>query len=198
MGKIIHGNQSFGYATINTTSPQAPVFTAPVMLPGMVSCEIEVDQEATKIYADNREYFSLLGAKARTATASFRHITTAYAELLGFKKNANGVMTDTAAHKPHCIFFETLEADSETGEETRTLHYLYNVTGKEPSFSSATDEDEVEAQEIEVEYECADSSFVKDDDENLVQYAYITRTEQNKNWYDTFKTKVLLPTDSLS
>lgn len=196
MGKIIHGNQSFGFATIDTTS--TPKFNAPVMLPGMVSCDIEVEQEATKIYADNKVYFSLLGAKARTATATFRAITSAYAELLGFKKATNGMMTDTGTHLQHCIFFETLEADSETGEETRTLHYLYSVKGKEPSFSSSTDEDEVEAQEIEIEYECAESSFVKDADNSYVQYSYVTRTEANKTWYDSFTTKVLLPSDSIT
>ena len=37
MGRIIHGNQSFGYAPIVTGDSDSPKFGAPVMLAGMVS-----------------------------------------------------------------------------------------------------------------------------------------------------------------
>lgn len=193
MGVIIHGNEGFGFATINGGS--SPSFGTPVFLPGMVSCEVEVDQETNTIYADNKAYCQLLGAKVRSATVSFRYISAEYAQLLGFKQNANGMLTDTGIHANHCIFFETVEENCEDSSETRTLHYLYNVKGGEPSLSTATDEDDIEAQEIEVEYSANDSSFVTDEDGKYVQYSYITRTEENAAWYDTFKQAVLKPTD---
>lgn len=195
MGRIIHGNQNFGYATINVGS-DSTTFGTPVMLPGMVSMEIEVDQDTTTIYADNKSYCQLMGAKVRKATGSFRYISNAYAQLLGFYQNENGMMTDTGPHSNHCIFFETVEENCEDSSVTQTLHYLYNVKGGEPSFSSATDEDEVEAQEIEIEYTANDSSFVVDGQGKAVQYGYITRTAENATWYDTFTQAVLKPTDS--
>lgn len=195
MGVIIHGNESFGYARI--ISGDTPSFDSPVLLPGMVSCEVEVDQETNTIYADNKAYCQLLGAKVRSATVSFRYISAEYAQLLGFKQNTSGMLTDTGVHANHCIFFETVQENCEDSSETRTLHYLYNVKGGEPSLSTATDEDDIEAQEIEVEYSANDSSFVVDDAGKYVQYGYITRTSENATWYDTFKQAILKPTDEV-
>lgn len=196
MGRIIHGNKSFGYADIITTESGGVTtksFGVPVMLPGMVSMEVELDSEAQNIYADDRSYCTIRGAKIRTATGAFRYIPAAYAAFLGYKQNASGMLTDTGLHKDHVIFFETEEYDDEQNIETRTLHYLYKANGGEPSRSSETDEDEVTAEEVEVEYNCTESDFVVDDDGKAVSYGYITRTEENKAVYDTFKTTVLLP-----
>ena len=60
-----------------------------------------------------------------------------------------------------------------------------------------TDEEEVEAGEIEINYECMESDFVVDDNGVAVQYAYITRNEENAAVYDTFMTNVLLPTTEM-
>lgn len=193
MGRIIHGNENFGYAPI-TVSQNVASFGTPVMLPGMVSCEAEVEQDTTTIYADNKAYCKLKGAKVRTVTVNFRYIPSAYLVFLGFKLANNGGVTDTGSFPNHCIFFETVEEDCETGDETKTLHYFYNVTGSEPSLSTSTDEDEVEALELEVEYSANDSTIAKDADNVYAQYFSITRTEENKTTYDTFKTTVLLPT----
>ena len=108
------------------------------------------------------------------------------------------MLTDTGSFPNHCIFFETEEEDCDTGETTTTLHYLYNVKGSEPSKETATDEEEVSAQEITISYSAMDSAFVVDDDNEYVQYAYITRTEENAAVYDTFTTAVLLPTSVIS
>lgn len=195
MGKIVHGNKNFGYAPINYTG-NTPTFGTPVMIPGLVSVEIEVDQEDTEIPADDVVYCRAKGAKVRTATATFRNIPKAYAEFLGFKENASGFLTDTGTFPSHCIFFMTTEEDCEQGTSTPTLHYLYNVKGSEPTQESSTDEDEVEAAEIEVEYSCDFSSIVVDDDNKPVQYAYIQRTTENAATFDTFKTAVLLPVNA--
>lgn len=193
MGKIIHGNKSFGFAPI-TVQGSTYSFGTPVMITGLVNATIEVEQNSTSIYADDKEYCRVKGAKVRTATVAFRNIPAAYAPYLGFVQNDNGMFTDTGKFENHCIFFETEEEDCDTGLSTTTLHYLYNVQASEPTQESATDEDEVEAAEIEVEYNASDSPFVVDDDGVAVQYGYITRTEENKTTYDTFKSTVLLPT----
>lgn len=195
MGTIIHGNKNFGYAPI--VSGDTPSFGTPVLISGLVSVEVEVDQSTSSIYADDTVFCSVKGAKARTATVTLRNIPAEYAEYLGFKANDNGTYTDTGSFPNHCIFFETEEEDCETGLSTTTLHYLYNVKGSEPTHESTTDEEEIEAAEIQVEYSCMDSSFVVDDDGDVCQYGYMRRTEANKDLYDTFKTVVILPTDEI-
>ena len=193
---IIHGNKNFGYAPI--TNSGSPAFGTPVMVPGLVNFTIEVEQESSNIYADDVVFCSVKGAKVRTATGTFRYIPAGYAELLGFKEMTNGGLTDTGIFPAHCIFFETTEEDCSTGTKTQTLHYLYSAVGSEPTFESNTDEDEVEAQEIEIEYNCGESAIAKDDEGVAVQYFKITKTEENAELYETFKTKVILPTDAVS
>lgn len=197
MGKIVHGNKNFGYAPINLVGTTYS-FGTPVMLPGMVSSSMEVEQSNTSIYADDKTYCNVKGAKARSIEAVFRYIPSAYAEYLGFHVNANGMVTDTGAFPNHCIFFESEEEDCDTGESTTTLWYIYNVVGSEPSRETNTDEEEVTPQDITVNYTASDSQFVKDDANAYCQVGYITRTNANKNVYDTFTTTVLLPTTSIS
>ena len=197
MGKIVHGNKNFGYAPINVVGSTYS-FGSPVMLPGMVSSSMEVEQSNTLIYADDKTYCNVKGAKARSIEAVFRYITSAYAEYLGFHVNANGMVTDTGLFPNHCIFFESEEEDCDTGEHTTTLWYIYNVVGSEPSRETNTDEEEVTPQDITINYTASDSQFVKDDQNEYCQVGYITRTEANKNVYDTFSTTVLLPTTNIS
>lgn len=192
MGRIVHGNKNFGYAPI-IESGGSYSFGTPVMLPGMISSSMEVEQEDSTIYADDKSYCVTKGAKVRTLEVVLRHIPSAYAEYLGFKVNDSGMLTDTGEFPNHCLFFETEEEDCETGEATTTLHYLYNVKGGEPSKETATDEEEITAQEITVSYTALESTIAVDDDGESVMYGYITRTEQNKTVYDTFKTQVILP-----
>lgn len=192
MGKIIHGNKNFGFAPI-IDNDGVKSFGTPVMIQGMVSSSIEVEQEDTKIYADDVEYCVVKGAKARSATVNFRNIPAAYASFLGFKESENGGFTDTGLFPTHCIFFETQEEDCETGTSQPTIHYLYAVKASEPSKESQTDEESVEALEIEVKYTAAASSFVFDTDNEAVQYYYLTRTAENAELYDSFKSAVILP-----
>ena len=198
MGVIVHGNKNFGYAPINVSEQGDYSFGTPVMLQGMVSSSMEVEQEDTNVYADDKTYCVIKGAKVRSIDVALRYIPSSYATYLGFKLNNNGMLTDTGIFPNHCLFFESEEEDCETGVTTTTLHYLYNVKGGEPSRETATDEEEVEAQEITVSYSALESSFVVDDDGDYVQYAYITRTEENATTYDTFKQAVLLPTTEIS
>ncbi len=197
MGRIIHGNKNFGYAPI-LSNDGVLSFGTPVMLPGMVSSTIEVEQEATNIYGDDKVYCVVNGAKVRTAEIVLRYINEEYAQYLGYKLNANGMLTDTGSFPNHCVFFETEEQDCDTGLSTRTLHYLYNVMASTPSKESATDEEEITAEEITVSYSANDSAFVVDDDGNHAQYGYITRTDENAEVYDNFINAVILPTTQLS
>ncbi len=193
MGKIVHGNKNFGYAPI-TVAGGVYSFGTPVLLPGMVSSSMEVEQSDTTIYADDRSYCTVKGAKARSIEAVFRYITSAYAEYLGYHVNSNGFVTDTGEFPNHCIFFESEEEDCDTGESTTTLWYIYNVKGSEPSRETNTDEEEVTPQDITVNYSASDSQFVADDAGAYCQVGYITRTDSNKTTYDTFTSTVLLPT----
>lgn len=193
MGKIVHGNKNFGFAPINYTG-DTPTFGTPVMIPGMVSAEIEVDQDTTDVYADDSVYCQVKGAKVRSATVSFRNIPAAYAPYLGFKAQTNGGFADTGTFATHCIFFMTTEEDCELGTSVPTLHYIYAAKGSEPTQESSSDEEEIEAAEIEVEYSASNSSFVKDEDGEAVQYFYIQRSENNAKLFDAYQSVVILPT----
>lgn len=198
MGKIVHGNKNFGYVPINVDGGGNYSFGSPVLLPGMVSSSMEVEQSDTTIYADDKSYCVVKGAKARTIEAVFRYVTSAYAEYLGYHINANGMLTDTGVFPNHCIFFESEEEDCDTGDETTTLWYIYNVRGSEPSRETNTDEEQVTPQDITIQYSATDSQFVVDDTGASCQVGYITRTNANAAVYDTFKTNVLLPTSIIS
>lgn len=191
MGQIIHGNKNFGYAQIE----EGNKFGTPIMIPGMVSSNIEVEQSDTKVYADNAVWATIKGSKVRTATVNFRKIPASYLPYFGFLQEANGGFVDTGVFAAHCIFFETEETDDSTGLSTPTLHYLYAVKASEPTTESTTDEEDVEAASLEVSYTANKSKFVVDSKGNYVQYFKITRTEENATLYDKFKTKVILPTD---
>ena len=197
MGTIIHGNKNFGYAPI-LFSDNTYSFGTPVMLKGMVSSSIEVDQSTTNVYADDTTYCRVKGAKVRNVEIGLRYITDAYAEYLGYHINDNGMLTDTGSFPAHCIFFESEEENCETGEVTTTLHYIYNAQASTPTKETATDEEEVTPAEITVQYNATNSEFVVDDQGNACQYGYITRTEENADVYDSFKTTVLLPTTDIS
>lgn len=190
--KIVHGNANFGYATIDF-SGDTPAFGTPTMLPGMVSCSAEVEQSDDAIYADNIVWVRPRGAKVRSAEVAFRYITDDYMQLLSFKKNANGLMSDTNIAQPHAFFFEEVVEDGETGATTQRLHIFYNAVGGEPNLESTTDEDGVEAREISVEYTCSPSTFVVDDAGEYCQYAYLERNSENATLYDTFKQAIITP-----
>lgn len=193
--KIIHGNRNFGYAPIEVDSTGVAKFGTPVMLHGMVSATVEVEQSDSTIYADNKSWFVTKGAKVRTAECAFREIPSAYAQFLGYKLNANGMLTDTGKFPNHCIFF-TRTKESSDGKSTEILCYLYSVKGSTPTIETQTDEDEIEAAEITVSYTGSDSEIAKDDDGEYVQYGELERTDDNATLFDTFKTAVLLPTST--
>lgn len=196
--KIIYGNDNFGYALMDLSGAN-PTFEKPEMLPGIKSAKIEVEESSTNVTADNTIFAVLTGAKVRTAEATVLYIPEKYfIDCLGYKTNKNGMVTDTGKKKNHCFFFTSTEYDAASDEETQTLHYIYDVTALEPALETSTVEDEPEASELTISYKSRKSDFVKDDDGKLVGYGRITRTESNKTLFDTFKEKVLLPTDTLT
>lgn len=196
MGKIIHGNRNFGYVPI-VDNEGVKSFGTPVMLPGLVSVDMSVSQDDTTIYADNVEWCVGKGAKVREITAAFRYIPSAYLSYLGFKAMDNGGFTDTGIFPNHAIFFETGGEDCDTGETARKLHFIYSVKASEPSQESSTDEESIEAQELEVEYTAQTSDIAVDSDNEGVQYFFIERTAENAKLYDSFTTAIITPTSEI-
>lgn len=196
MGTVIYGNENFGFAPINFQEG-GNSFGSPIMIPGLVSASAQFNQDVTKIYADNLVWASLKGAKERSLSVAFRYIPSSYIKYLGYLLAENGGFSDSGFFENHCVFYETLELDSDTGKTTPTLHYYYNVKASQPSEESQTTEETADAQELSVDYDCMDSDFVKDANGNPVGYFKITRTEQNAALYDTFKTTVILPTSAI-
>lgn len=198
MKTIIHGTRNFGYAMIDMNGEE-PKFLEPQLLPGITAMTIEVEEKSTSVYADNETFAVVQGAKVRTAEASVLYISEAYANAcLGMKKHDNGMLTDTGKKVTHCIFFESTETDAQSGKETPTLHYLYAGVAAEPKIELATDGEEVTAGVLAIPYTCKGSDIAIDKDGARVQYAKMTRTEKNAQLYDTFKQKVLLPTEVIA
>ena len=195
---VVHGNKGLGFAPITNSGGSGAAFGSVTMLPGLVSTESEVEQEDSTIYADDEAYLVSKGARVRNLTVVVRALLEEYAEMLGYVINENGMWTDTGKFPPHCLFFLTTSVDGETGEETQVLHYFYSVVASTPNEESETDEEEITAQEIEIAYTASTSTIAKDEDGNFCQYARITRTAENATWFDTYKTKVLLPTDEVT
>lgn len=193
--KIIHGNRNFGYAPINVSDEGVMSFGTPIMMGGMVSSNVEVEQDETKIYADDKVWVKSKGAKVRTAELTFKYVDKAYLQYLGYKLNSNGMLTDTGKFPSHCIFFEETEEDSESNS-TQTLYILYNVKASQPTIETATDEEELEAKDIAISYSADDSEFVVDDDGEYAQLGTLTRTSENAELYDTFKQAIILPTST--
>lgn len=194
--KVLYGNEGFGYAEIDT-SAETLKYKPPVFIPGIVSTNMELEEKSTNVPGDNSIFAVIPGAKNRKAEIGFRFIPAKYAELaLGYKTSANGMLIDTNTKKQHCIFWLTKELDAVTNEETETIHYLYNVMASETSVeTTTTGEDEVEAQELVLSYSATKSSFVKDAEGKFCAYGKITRNSANTVLFDSYKNKVLLPTD---
>lgn len=197
--KIVHGNQNFCAIPIVEANNQRSLGT-PIDLSdmGLVSVDPSLTEEENKVYADNKLWARLKGNKEYTIPTAFRYISARYVEYLGFKvSTANGGISDSGKYPAHAICYETLEYDDETGEETQTLHYYYNVVGKQPTKASATDADSIEPAEIGIEFSCTNSDFIVDEENKPVGYFEITRTEENASLYDSFKTVAILPTSEI-
>lgn len=196
MGKVIYGNENLGYAPI-INNDGVYSFGTPVMLKGMVSSSAEIEDSDQVVYADNEAYCTLSGNKVTNLTNVLKYIPESYSLYLGFKQESNGMLVDTGKKPEHCIFFESTEYDCETGEETKTLHYFYNVKAKQPNESTNTTGEEIESVDLSVEYTAKRSKFVLDSEGKRVSYGKITRTEANKSLYDSFTENVILPTSSI-
>lgn len=193
--KIVHGNRNCGYAPIITDAQGVKTFGTPVMLNGMVSSSFELEQDEQTIYADDTSWFKAKGAKVRSGEIALKFISEEYLQFLGYKKNKNGVLTDTGKYPDHCIFFEETQDDSD-GNSAPTLYVFYNVKGSQPVIETETDEEELASKDITIEYSARDSEFVVDDDGEYCQVGVFTRTEENAALYDTFKQAVILPTST--
>ena len=106
-------------------------------------------------------------------------------------------IVDTGIKQPFAYYWvETVMQEDNT--TTQMLTILYNCMATEGDVESNTLEDEVEAKEMALNLTCTPSTIAKDNASggNGVTMARIIRTEDNATWFDTYKTKVLLPTDS--
>lgn len=196
--KIVYGCQNFCCIPHVTVNGQKSLDT-PVLLDdmGMVSQDSSLAEELTKVYGDNKLWARLNGAKEYTIALIFRYLSARYLEYVGYKQHPNGGHSDTGSKQPHGICYETLEYDDETGEESTTLHYYYNVVASRPTVPTRTKEENIEAGELSIEFSGTDCEFVFDKDGKKVAYFEITRTEENKALYDTFKDNAIEPTTPL-
>lgn len=192
---IIYGNDNFHYSEIITSEGGAFEFAKPVRLEGMRSFSMSVEQSVKKVPADNATFVQIPGQKVREAEGTFLTLTEEYARLIGYHKNANGMISDTGKQVPHAIMFE--ETISSETEDSRILHILYHVTAGEPSMETTTLDEEPEEREIAFAYSPITSRFVKDDQGKYAQYANIKRTTENAEFYDSFTERVLLPSETI-
>ena len=194
---MVYGNKDAYYAPI--TNSGSPAFGTPVRDYGLVSTSITNEQTDTPIHADDSTYFTVSGARSITAEITKLSVDEEFAAAhLGYKKMANGMIVDTGVKQPFAYYWvETVMQEDNT--TTQMLTILYNCMATEGDVESNTLEDEVEAKEMTLNLTCTPSTIAKDNASggNGVTMARIIRTTQNATWFDTYKTKVLLPTDSV-
>lgn len=191
---IVYGNKGFGFAEITS---EGSTFGTPTFIEGMISSNINSETTVSNIYADDVIYATVPGNTSRSAEVSLRHIPTEYAKYLGYVKQPNGMIIDNGQHDAHCIFFVETVMDTVTNKLTEQLTYLYNVTATEGEVSTSTIEDEVEAKELMINYTAKNSSIAVDSSGVQCGYGRIIRTEENAALFDQYKTKVLLPKDTV-
>jgi hypothetical protein len=191
MERVVHGIAQAGWAPI-----EDGVIGTPSMIPGAKSASVEAETTEKVIYADNIKYFMVSGNTTVTPSLTVLRVPKEYAQYaMGWNLMANGMITDTGIRKAHVLFYVN-EVETDEGP-TKELHYFYNVKAGDGTVESATDEDEITEQELEIPLTAIASGIAVDDAGAPVTHASIVRTTENAALFDEFITRVLLPTDTV-
>lgn len=164
---------------------------------GLRGVNIEETQDPNVFYADDQQHLVINGAKQRSGDMKAYQISNEYALLaLGKKVMPNGGLVDTGVQK-NFAFWYIRKVANETGVEVPELVIYYNLKAGMATGEDVTSEEGIDLKELTIPLTAIPNSKVLDEAGNPVASMVLRRTDENAALFDTFKTKVLLPTDPI-
>lgn len=149
-----------------------------------------VDQDTKQIYADATTHMSLVNPKTLTIEMDNLQYNEAEMAQMGYKL-VNGGYVDGGAY-PTFDIQRILKVQSADGTTTQKLEVYYNATSTAYTESDDEDEDEINPKVYTRTLNIAGRSF---EGVGNVKQFIVERTTENAAKFDTYKTKVLTPTD---
>lgn len=148
-----------------------------------------VDQDSKKIYADAQTHMTLLNAKTLTIAQDNLQYTPDEMTQMGYLASSTG-FTDNGTY-PKFAVQRILDVQDEEGTVTKKLEVYYGVTSGAYTESDDEDEDEINPKVYSRTLNVDGFDFGN----GVVKQFIITRTTENATVFDTYKTKILKPTD---
>jgi hypothetical protein len=183
--KITHGSEQVAMAS--TTEGGTTGF---VNSTGVQKFAPSVDQDTKTIYADATTHMSLINPKKLTIEMDNLQYNETEMAQMGYKL-VNGGYVDGGGY-PTFDIQRILTVQSADGTTTQKLEVYYNATSTAYTESDDEDEDEINPKVYTRTLTVAGRSF--DTVGNIKQFI-VERTETNASVFDTYKTKILTPTD---
>jgi len=183
--KITHGSEQVGMTTKGTDGTTG--FTNST---GVQKFAPSVDQDTKQIYADATTHMSLVNPKTLTIEMDNLQYNEAEMAQMGYKL-VNGGYVDGGGY-PTFDIQRILTVQSADGTTTQKLEVYYNATSTAYTESDDEDEDEINPKVYTRTLTVAGRSF---EGVGNVKQFIVERTTENAAIFDTYKTKVLTPTD---
>lgn len=145
--KVKFGLEEVYYAKATKAEDGIINYEKPVAINGAVSLSLDNNAEATNFYADDKIYFTALGAKSYSGTLTMALVPDSFKiDIMGQHKDANGALIESEddTFSPFALMF------SVKGDQHKRRTVLYNNTVTAPSIGSQTTEDSTEVQTEEL------------------------------------------------
>ena len=107
--------------------------------------------DPTKLYANNNVYGMSRGRVDKEGSATFYTYPDVLRECWGWREVAPGMILDQQTIKMFGMTYRIM-IENDTGDENYELHFLYGVSMTPPDITAGTDEDDVEAQELDTDF----------------------------------------------
>ena len=181
--QITHGTQEVTYGLAGDGSGTVTYST------GVQKFTPSVDQDSKKIYADAQTHMTLLNAKTLTIAQDNLQYTPDEMTQMGYLASSNG-FTDNGTY-PKFAVQRILDVQDDEGTVTKKLEVYYGVTSGAYTESDDEDEDEINPKVYSRTLNVDGFNFGN----GVVKQFIITRTTENATVFDTYKTKILKPSD---
>lgn len=181
--QITHGTQEVTYGSTADGTGTVSYAT------GVQKFSPSVDQNSKKIYADSQTHMTLLNSKTLTIDQDNLQYTPDEMKQMGYLASSTG-FTDNGSY-PKFSVQRILEVQDGDGAVTKKLEVYYGVTSGAYTESDDEDEDEINPKVYSRTLNVDGFDFGN----GVVKQFIITRTAENATVFDTYKTKILKPTD---